>query len=82
MMEIIMGKVLEKFCKDCDELSAEFFIEFDKWFRKEYHLSKKYPVCVSCLFNILDDGMLGGGGPTHYDVKKIARIDKTNRWGK
>jgi hypothetical protein len=64
------------------EEDAKFYLEYDKWFRKEYDLPKKYPICISCLTSVLDDGMMGGGGPVSDDIVKITRIDKTDRYGR
>ena len=68
---------------DCDEgRDAQFYLQYDYWFRKEYNLPKKVPICAGCLINILGDGMMGGGGPISSDIIKIQRIDRTDRYGR
>ena len=61
-------------CADCEDIpprEAEFFIVFTDYWRMDYHLPKKYPLCSSCLMDVLGDRYMGGGGYTSGDILKI-----------
>ena len=61
-------------CADCENIpknEAEFFIVFTDYWRMDYNLPKKYPLCASCLMDILGDRYMGGGGYTSGDILQI-----------
>lgn len=67
----------EILCKDCDTLPAKpafWYVLFTEYWRKDYNLPKKYPLCTECLEEILSDRFIGGGGYTSNDILKIEAI--------
>jgi len=65
------------YCKDCDDIPAriaEYYITLTDYWIFNYTMPRKYPLCASCLIDILDDRYMGGGGPTSGDVLKIIPI--------
>lgn len=64
-------------CRDCDTIpsnEAVWFVLFTEYWRKDYNLPKKYPLCTECLNEILSDRFMGGGGYTSADILKITVI--------
>lgn len=71
-------------CRDCDcrpRNNAVWYVLFTKYWRNNYDLPEKYPLCTECLIEILSDRFVGGGGYTSYDILKIESIDPENQRG-